>query len=990
MAGRQPNLILQHLRNLLRRRESGNLTDGQLLDRFVRERDEAAFEVLVWRHGPMVLALGQRLLRNPHDAEDVVQATFLTLVRKAGSIGKGESLSSWLYKVAYRIALRARARAAKIIADSWPVEDVPDADAADEVAWRELRPLLDAAIEHLPEKYRAAVILCDLQGKTHREVAEQLGCPVGTVSTRVKRARQLLRKRLAHHGLILPAGALGVTLSSHAFAAIPAPLTASTLRAASLLMSNPDGAAGILSARVVELIEGANKAMLMSRFKIVALLALMGGAVAAGAGVMARREPPLQPPAAAPRAEKDRPATAKKPAEDIVTVRGRVLDLDGKPVKGARLYWPRMPKKQPSRGFEIENIAFPLRARTDAEGRFRFELPPSDCQKPDWWHVSALLSAVADGYGVDFADLPKKGEPAEPTLQLVKDQPIEGRILSTEGKPLAGVRVRLMAVATTPQGRLDDFLTAWKEGGERGPDQAFQKLSRQMFLSPDEKSFRAVTDEDGRFRLRGAGIERVAMVRLDGPGFTPEMLVVVNRAGFDATALNKAARDAMPPSSRRPDHPLLLYGPKIEYVATAGRRIEGTVREAGSGKPVPGYVIFVRTNGLEVNAVSDKEGKYKLLGVPKMKQYMLFAQPPANSAWLPAAADGKDAAGLRTVQVDFTVARGIIVRGHVLDRATGKGVHARLRFMPLPGNKFFGKPGYDYVESFRNEQTMTDDREAGRYQLAVMPGPGVLMTQVRELSETASGGQKMNPYKPAEFDAKDRQRVQFLEINGGDRCFRIALENQFESLDFQNAVKVLDLAPDAGTVKYDLFVERGATRTLHIEDADGKRLKGTTVAGVTATWPAVLTIKDANCTIFALDPKKPRRVFFLHAKRKLTGTLLLRGDEKEPVVVRLGQADPVIGRLLTSDGQPLAGADIYLNWNDAVGNQLYGGINKRPRVRTDKDGHFRFEGIVPELKFKLGIIRGETIFLGDPPIGVRQAKAGEPLDLGDIRVKPAQ
>jgi RNA polymerase sigma factor (sigma-70 family) len=990
MASGQAHLILQHLRNLIRQRGGGSLTDGQLLERFLRERDEAAFEVLVWRHGPMVLALGQRVLHNPHDAEDVLQATFLTLVRKAGSIGKSEALSSWLYKVAYRIALHARGRAAKMMADGRSIEDVPAADETEDAVWRELRPLLDAAIERLPEKYRTAIVLCDLQGKTHREAAEQLGCSVGTVSTRVTRARQLLRKRLTHHGLAVTIGVLSAALAQRA-AAMPAALTAATVRAAARLVSE-GGAAGIVSASVAELIEGANQAMWMSRFKIMMLLALAAGAAAVGAAGRAalRREPPTHPENA-PRAEAAKPPDAK-PAEKpaAVTVRGRVLDPDGKPIKGARLYWPRMPEKQPSRGFEIESIAFPLRARTDAEGHFRFELPPSDSQKADWWHVSALLSAAADGYGVDFADLPKKGEPAELTLRLVKDQPIEGRILSTEGKPVAGVRVRLVAVATTPQGRLDEFLTAWKGGGERGPDQAFQKLSRQIFLSPDEKSFRAVTDKDGRFRLRGAGIERVALVRLDGPGFTPEMLVVVNRAGFDAAALNKAARDSMHPSLRRPGSPLLLYGPKIEYVAPAGRRIEGTVREAGSGKPVSGYIIFVRTpNGLDVNAASDKDGKYKLLGAPKLKEYMLFALPPAKSAWLPGVAKGKDAAGLRTLQIDFTVAHGIVVRGRILDRATGKGVHARLRFMPLPGNKFFGKPGYDYYESFRNEWTMTDDREAGRYQLAVMPGPGVLMVQARG-GETANGGQKLNPYKPAEFDAKDRERVQFLESDDGDRRFHIALESQSESLDFLNAVKLLDLTPDADPVKCDFFLERGATRTLHIEDADGKPLKGTTVSGVAVMWPITLTIQDATCTIFALDPKKPRRLLFLHAERNLVGALTLRGDEKEPVVVRLRRANPVIGRLLTSDGQPLAGADIYLNWADFAGSELYGGPQKRPRVRTDKDGRFRFEGIVPELKFTLGIIRGETIFLGDPPIGVKRVKSNETLDLGDVRVKLAR
>src|SRR5579871_112652 len=136
------NRILQHLRDLIRRRGGGGVGDGQLLERFVRERDETAFEVLVWRHGPMVLALGQRLLHNPHDAEDVLQATFLTLVRKAGSISKRDSLGSWLYKVAYRLALRVQARTVRTRADGSAIEDVPAADNTEAADWRELRPFL--------------------------------------------------------------------------------------------------------------------------------------------------------------------------------------------------------------------------------------------------------------------------------------------------------------------------------------------------------------------------------------------------------------------------------------------------------------------------------------------------------------------------------------------------------------------------------------------------------------------------------------------------------------------------------------------------------------------------------------------------------------------------------------------------------------------------------------------------------------------------------
>src|ERR1700677_3089991 len=207
MADGQLRAVIGQLRRLIGGQGGSTLTDSQLLDAFVARRDEAAFEVLVWRHGTMVFNLCRRILRDAHQAEDAFQATFLVFVRKAGSIGKRESLASWLYKVAFRIACRARARSAK---DARSVADLDslnssDRNSSDDLLWRDLRPVLDEEINRLPEKYRAPFVLCHLQGHTNEEAAQLLGCPKGTILSRLSRGRERLRARLARRGLALSA-----------------------------------------------------------------------------------------------------------------------------------------------------------------------------------------------------------------------------------------------------------------------------------------------------------------------------------------------------------------------------------------------------------------------------------------------------------------------------------------------------------------------------------------------------------------------------------------------------------------------------------------------------------------------------------------------------------------------------------------------------------------------------------------------------------------
>lgn len=223
------NNVLRQIRRLVARPNRVEQSDEELLERFVVSREEEAFASLVRRHGPMVLGVCLRLLRNRHDAEDAFQATFLTLVRKGSTIRQRGALASWLYRVAFRISLRLKARAEKRSTSESLGDAAVELDPATEASWHELRPLLDAELQELPAKYRAPMILCYLEGRTYEQVAIELGCPKGTVAIRLLRAREMLKRRLIRRGLVAAAGIVTThSLLPGASAAVPAGLATTT------------------------------------------------------------------------------------------------------------------------------------------------------------------------------------------------------------------------------------------------------------------------------------------------------------------------------------------------------------------------------------------------------------------------------------------------------------------------------------------------------------------------------------------------------------------------------------------------------------------------------------------------------------------------------------------------------------------------------------------------------------------------------------------
>jgi RNA polymerase sigma factor (sigma-70 family) len=282
-------LFLRHLRRLGVPPGPDPTPDALLLDRFIRQRDEAAFTALVARHGPMVLRVCQRIVGDRHAAEDAFQATFLILARRARTIRRPAALASWLHGVARHAALKAgdagRRRLETPAADLAPPD--PHPDVLDVLSAREALRILDEEVRGLPEAYRLPVILCYLEGCTQEEAARQLGWTPGSVKGRLERGRQRLHQRLVRRGLTL-AATVALVEFAHATSADPAvALAALTVRAASAFAVG--GAVGVsgITADVMALAEEGVKGLVAVRTKVALGFVLTLGVVAAGAGLLA-------------------------------------------------------------------------------------------------------------------------------------------------------------------------------------------------------------------------------------------------------------------------------------------------------------------------------------------------------------------------------------------------------------------------------------------------------------------------------------------------------------------------------------------------------------------------------------------------------------------------------------------------------------------------------------------------------------------------------
>jgi RNA polymerase sigma factor (sigma-70 family) len=743
------------------------VTDRELLGRFVREDDQGAFTTLVGRHSEMVLGVCRRVLAHAHDAEDACQASFLVLSQKAKSIRWQVSIANWLYTTARQVAHNARVAGERRARRERKAAVQETVLPVDRMTGRELLAALDEELDKLPPRFREPLVLCYLEGLTRDETAARLGVLPTTVKSRLEQGRKRLHDALTQSGVTLGAALLTLAATS--------PARASSPRLIQAVLAAMSGSA---PTAVVELAKGITMKALMN--KTVLALAATIGVVALGIGwssmsPRAEGQPPEKP------VEKVQGKDTKPAADALkeVVVSGRVLDPDGKPLAAANLSL-------------LDKVEEPVKlGATDADGRFKVKVPVT--------RRAMSLVAQKEGLGVGFVDLSRNDLAQEIEFRTVKDNPIRGKVVDTEGKPIAGAKVLVTNVGTYPNDSLDSFLAEWKTRPPRSrPPVATRMLVREMGVFPA-----TTTDATGRFTVAGCGSERVVTLRIRGDGIADSELMVVNRAGFDPEPYNKATADKMAAKPiRLPEFRQILSGPESSVVVEAEKVIRGTIQDAETGKPQVGVKVWVTRDGgesplLVLNATTDAEGRYEIRGARKQKSYALEIPSDPVAAHVAARVQVVDTAGYEPVVADVKVKKGVIVTGKVID-ATTKEVLPGLVMTAVLADNPFAKEYPDLgLATWLNGQPTGED---GTFRVVAIPGPVLLMggPDFRRLSD---GEAAANRYKRA---VPDPNYPQYFDKGG--RVYHAG--SNALGLIQGHFCKVIEIKPDAKVVTQDLLVER--------------------------------------------------------------------------------------------------------------------------------------------------------------------------------------
>jgi RNA polymerase sigma factor (sigma-70 family) len=948
----------------------GDVSDGQLLDRFLAREDpaasEAAFAALVDRHGAMVLRVCERILGDSHDAHDAYQATFLLLVRKAHSIRCRESVGDWLFRIARRVATRACVDAARrrhrletlmgerrvSCADAGAV---PSGDGPDHAE-------LIAEVDRLPERFRAVVVLHYLEGLSAEAIARRLGCARGTVLSRLSRARDRLRSRLGRRGESIEAvWPVGAAASRPAWSgAVPPSLAHNTIRAAAALALGGATIESVVPAAVAGLARGVARALVFSHVRAAACLLIMatlGVTIGLAASLGAADEPsraasgPGMPgpprPASAKQQETRPPGKAR---EDVQVVRGQVLDPDGKPVVGAAIVLSRSDDSIVF-GAEAQNRRL---ATSGAEGRFEAAVSSATIDEPG---AENELAALAPGFGPGWIKLDRKTATDPMAIRLVRDDvPIEGRIMSLEGRGVVDATVSVSAILEPPDG----FLAAQRARAGRGDDSdPWIDWTRVRPLDTETADLLAPvrTGPDGRFRITGVGRDRIAMLTIDGSSIEQATAGVVTTSdpAFQPFTISDYGESG-----------IRLHGPRFELVAPPGRILEGAVRDWETGRPIPD--AKVGSSWPARATTCDSQGRFRLIGMPRAGENHVTAVV-GDQPYFKVEQPLGDPAGLGPVQADIQLKRGLWIEGRVIDRTTRRPVKADVYYVASRANPLIKDyPGAvirDKYGVYRQPKYPND--ADGHFRAVALPGEGTLVVDALEWGYLSA-----------------RPPVRRPSDNVVD-----SVESQLRLGIFEAIVPIDPRKGDVAVIP-DILLAPGRQQHLRPVAPDGRPVARTVNFFQEGHLALENIVAGNEYTFVHPRPGQPETVVILGEDRALGAFVDVKGDEPDPIRVALQPSGTVTGRLVDEDGQPRPNVRLELHYERRAWGQT-GDSDRRfsPSLVTAPNGQFRIPGLVPGLTYTVLVVKrvapDELGYEGHLHADRWSVKSGEVRDWGDVR-----
>ncbi|HLN30607.1 MAG TPA: hypothetical protein VK395_22900, partial [Gemmataceae bacterium] len=635
---------------------------------------------------------------------------------------------------------------------------------------------------------------------------------------------------------------------------------------------------------------------------------------------------------------------------EVATFRGRVLDPEGNPFGGAKLHLVAL---------DSTNVkTLHVQTTGGVDGRFRISVPAAESRfYADDNFSKTCIVATAEGYGPAVTIPGAFTWAGDLVLRLARDDvPINGRVVDLQGRPLAGIKVCVDRLSIPRAGDLTPWLEALEANKQDGYPIEFRFLD-SVSLPPAMAVFPTlVTDREGRFQLKGGGRERLVGLTFQGPTIVFSIasgVSVMTRPGKPM----HASMFAYNPEGGK----LTYYGATFEHPAAPSRPIVGVVRDKNTGKPLAGVPIqsdkFAGINisgDSSVRTVTDKDGRYRLVGMPKGEGNLIKAAPAAGQPYLQDKQEVANSPGLDPVEVDFALKRGVLVKGRVLDKATGKPVFANVSYVAFADN-----PRYKAVPGFTAEPFL-QTKEDGTFELVAFPGRGLLMARGwNDHYRMAVGADQIKDWRQ-------------------DHMFLLTAPYLVDPTTVHTLVEI-NPPKDAEPLPYNIRLDPGRMPGGTVVGPDGKPLIGTKALGLTAygqsrIWTRA-PLKSAEFTVYGLDGADQREVVFFHEKKRLAGMLQVRGNAKGPLTVKLEPWGTVSGRLVTAEGKPRAGVLL----------QVAGRLLPNAEFETDRDGRFRVEGLVRGAKYTLTVVEkgkpAAQVFTG------LTLKAAEEKDLGDVQAK---